>query len=167
MIRIFIKNKRFLLRNFRVKDINKEYLNWFSGKNEDLKFSRHYKKKYNKTSLIKNYNNFVKSKNIFLGIFENNTNELIGTITIYLNDKEKSGNLGIFIGNKKYNSKGFALESCSLVIDYLMKKKIVKSIITGTKNENLNMIRLMKKLKMKKIRRRDSKNTNYIINKFI
>lgn len=165
MKRISITGKNIYVRNFTIKDINKEYVNWFSGKNEDLKYSRHYKKKYNRNFLIQNYKNFINSKNIFLGIFDNKKNELVGTITIYLNIKEKKGNLGIFIGNKKYSSKGYALESSLMVINYLMKKKIVQSIVAGTKNENIKMINLMKNLNMKKMIRKNSKYTNYIIKK--
>ena len=84
---------------------------------------------------------------------------------IHLDKKEKRGNLGIFIGNKEYKSKGYALQSSKMVINYLIKKNIVNSIVSGTKNENLKMIRLMKNLKMKKIPKKDTKHTNYIFKK--
>ena len=85
-------------------------------------------------------------------------------MTIYLN-KKKSGNLGIFIGNKKYASKGYAFESCLLVIKYLLKKKVVNSIEAGAKKENLKMINLMKNLNMKKVSKQNSKITTYVISK--
>ncbi|MDA7689408.1 GNAT family N-acetyltransferase [Candidatus Pelagibacter sp.] len=167
MIRLFLKDKRIILRNFTHKDINKEYQKWFNGKNENLKFSRHYKKRYKRSELIDNLNNIVNSVNLFLGIFDIKTKKIIGTITLYVDKEANSGNIGIFIGNEKYFSKGFAVESCRLVINYLIKRKIVRSIVAGTKNENLKMINLMKNLKMKKIRRKNSQNINYIINRII
>jgi len=164
LIRLNIIGKRVFVKNFTIKEINDEYISWFSGKNEDLKYSRHYKKKYSRTSLIKNHINFISSGNIFLGIFDKKLKILIGTMTIYLN-KKKSGNLGIFIGNKKYASKGYAFESCLLVIKYLLKKKVVNSIEAGAKKENLKMINLMKNLNMKKVSKQNSKITTYVISK--
>jgi len=162
--KFFLENKRFIVRNFNHKDINKEYLSWFNGKNENLKFSRHYKKKYNRRILVDNLKNFLNSKDFFLGIFDIKTEELIGTITVYI-DNKKSGNLGIFIGNKKFFSKGYALESCQIVIKFLFKEKLVNSIVAGTKNENIKMINLMKNLNMKKMIRKDTLNTSYTISK--
>ena len=167
MKKFFFKDKRFILRNFNIKDINKEYQSWFNGKNENLKFSRHYNKKYNRDVLTDNLKNFLNSKNIFLGIFDIKNKELIGTITVYIDIKKKSGNLGIFIGNKKFFSKGYALESCQIVIKFLFKEKIVNSIVSGARNENIKMINLMKNLKMKRMIRKDKLNTIYSINKLV
>ena len=167
MKKFFFKNKRFILRNFNIKDINEEYQSWFNGKNENLKFSRHYNKKYNIDVLTDNLKNFLNSKDIFLGIFDIKNEELIGTITVYIDIKDKSGNLGIFIGNKNFFSKGYALESCQIVIKFLFKEKIVNSIVSGARNENIKMINLMKNLKMKRIIRKDKLNTIYSINKLV
>ena len=167
MKKFFLENKRLIVRNFNHKDINREYLSWFNGKNENLKFSRHYKKKYNRRVLVDNLKNFLNSKDFFLGIFDIKTEELIGTITVYIDNKKKSGNLGIFIGNKKFFSKGYALESCQIVIKFLFKEKIVNSIVSGARNENIKMINLMKNLKMKRMIRKDKLNTIYSINKLV
>ena len=122
MIRVFLKSTRIILKNFTYKNINQDYQNWFNGNNENLKFSRHYKKKYSRVDLIKNLNKINNSKNLFIGIFDINSKKLIGTITVYINYKTRTGNIGIFIGNKNYFSKGYALESCRLVINYLIKQ---------------------------------------------
>lgn len=165
MKRFFLKTKRIVVRNFKLKDINKEYQSWFDGSNENLKFSRHYKKKYNRNALINNLKKFLNSKNIFLGIFDVATKEIIGTITVYINNKTKIGDLGIFIGNKIFFSRGYAIESCQIVIKFIIKEKIVNYIISGTKNENIKMINLMKKLKMRKMRKKNTYNTYYMIGK--
>ena len=167
MKRFFFRTKRIIVRNFKYKDIDKEYQSWFDGNNENLKFSRHYKKKYNRNALIKNLKNFLDSKNIFLGIFDTSTKTIIGTITVYIKKETKCGDLGIFIGNKNYFSKGYALESCQMVIKFMIQKKIVNSIVCGAKNENIKMIDLMKKLKMKKIKKKNTLYTAYVISKII
>jgi RimJ/RimL family protein N-acetyltransferase len=165
VIKIFILDRNIYIRNFLIKDIKKDYISWFSGDNENLKYSRHYKKKYNRYVLIQSYKKFISSKNIFIGIFDKLNNKLIGTITIYINKKKKEGNLGVFIGNSKYKSRGYALQSCKMIINYLIKKNIVNSIMSGTRNENVKMINLMKNLKMKKMPKKDTKHTNYIFKK--
>ena len=167
MIKIFILEKNIYIRNFLIKDIKKDCIGWFSGDNEDLKYSRHYKKRYKRAVLIQSYKKFINSKNIFVGIFDKLNNKLIGTITIYINRKKKEGNLGVFIGNREYKSRGYALQSCKMIINYLIKKKIVHSIVSGTKNENIKMIKLMKNLKMKKMPKKDTRHTNYVFKKSI
>ena len=164
---ILLKNKNIYLKTFDYKNIDKEYINWFSGKNLDLKFSRHFKKKYNRLILIKNLRNFLNSDNLFIGIFNKFDEKLVGTITIYINMKRKQGNLGIFIGNKKYNSKGYALESCFIIINYLMRKKILKSLVAGTSLNNVKMINLMKRLNMKRTYSKNSKYVNYILRSYL
>jgi len=150
VIKFLIKSNKIYIRNFRTNDINKEYISWFSGKNESLIFSRHYKKKYTKYDLINYFKKMNLLGNLFIGIFDLKNNDIIGTISIYFNWNKKEGNLGILIGNKNYFSKGIGSEACKMIINYLIKKKIVKSIVAGTKIENKKMINLMKNLKMKK-----------------
>ena len=82
--------------------------------------------------------------------------------------KVPSNEITNYIGKayyKKYASKGYALESCLLVIKYLLKKKVVNSIESGAKKENLKMINLMKNLNMKKVSKQNSKITTYVISK--
>ena len=160
------KNDKIIVRNFEIRNISKQYINWFSGKNDNLKFSRHFKKQYNRIFLIKNLITLINSKNIFLGIYEKKNKELIGTITIIINQKNKTGDLGILIGNEKYLSKGYALESCKLVINNIFKNNIVNFVTAGTKVKNKKMIKLMKNLNMRKLPRQNSNYVRYIISRF-
>ena len=166
-MKIFLKDKKIFIKSFELKNINKTYISWFSGKNRNLIYSRHYKKKYSRNNLINYFHTLNLSKNLYVGIFNSKNNEIIGTISVYINFKKNEGNLGILIGNEKYHSKGVGQEACKLIINYILKKKIVKTIVAGTKKENIKMINLMKKLKMKKITNANSSITSYKTNKLI
>lgn len=160
-----LTGNRIILKKFTIREINKKYMDWFSGKNSHLKYSQHNKKKYNRNTLLKYCVQFDNSRNFFLAIFDLKK-KLIGTITVYI-DKKKIGNLGILIGDKNYLSKGYALESISLIIRYLFRKKTVNSIIMDTKKENLKMINLMKNLNMKKIGSQKPYSISYKIFNFL
>ena len=120
-MRIYIKSNKVIIKNFEQKDINDEYLSWFDGKNKSLKYSRHYKLKYNRNILLKNYFKLKNKKNFFLSIFDKKNKLLIGTMIIY-KKPSNSYDIGILIGNPKYQSKGFAYESMFLFIKYAFKK---------------------------------------------
>ena len=145
------------------KNINNEYIGWFNGKNESLKYSRHYKKKYSRGYLIKNYFKLKKSNNFFLAIFDKRKKLLVGTMIINKDMKRNGFNVGIFLGNKKYNSKGYAYESIKLFIKFAFKKLKIRSISAGTDTKNIPMIKLMKRLKMKKLPRKNSKSVIFEI----
>ena len=147
-MKINLKSKRVILRTFTLKSINNSYIDWFNGKNEVLKYSRHYKKKYQRSFLIKNFIN-LKSDTYFVGIFDKKSNNLIGTMIA----KEMKGfklNIGILIGHNDYFSKGYAYESLDSFIKYVFKKKRYKSIVFGTDKKNVSMINLAKKFKVSK-----------------
>ena len=148
-VKINLKSERIVLKNFTLKNINTFYINWFNGKNEILKNSRHYRKKYQRNILVKN---FISSQNssIFIGIFDKKSNNLIGTMIAKKELNNTRLNIGILIGNKDYFSKGFAFESLNIFINFIFKKNKYKSIIFGTNKKNLSMIKLAKKFKVTK-----------------
>ncbi len=156
---INLKSQRVIVRNFTLKDISTVYINWFNGKNKILKFSRHYRKCYSRSFLIKNF--FItKSKSIFIGIFDKKSLELIGTMIVLKQLKGLKLNIGILIGNEKYLSKGYAFESLKLFVDYVFKKTKCKFVTLGTDKKNSSMIKLAKKFKiMKKL---SSKNNSLV-----
>lgn len=147
-VKINLKSKRVILKTFILKNIDDLYIKWFDGKNEVLKYSRHYKKKYPRSLLIKNFINF-KSYTFFIGIFDKKSNNLIGTM-IATEMKGLKLNIGILIGHSDYFSKGYAYESIELFIKYVFKKKKYKSVIFGTDKKNISMINLAKKFKVTK-----------------
>ena len=71
-------------------------------------------------------------------------NSFIGTMTAYTNLKNKTADIGILIGEKKFLGKGFGADAWKTLISYLFKFKRLNEITAGTKSKNLQMIKVFK-----------------------
>ena len=60
-----------------------------------------------------------KSRNI---VEDNNSNKLIGTMTVYCSEREKIADVGILIGDKKIAGKGYGKDSWCTLIEWLKNK---------------------------------------------
>ena len=114
-----LKTKRFYLKSLNLKDVNSNYLSWFN--NNHLK----YIETKDNIKTIVNLKKYVKdntnNKNIiFLGIFEKYSNLHIGNGV---------GREVIFASCKK-----------------LRKEKQIKEFLLGVKKENLQALKLYKKI---------------------
>ena len=143
---MIIENNIFKITFFKKENIDENYLSWINDK-KLMKYSNNKKINY-KTSLeyLKSFNN---KDTFFFSIFEKKTNKIIGTTTIYLDQINKIANLGILIGDKKSRGKNYGLKICKVLIQYFFKKNYVEKFIIGTESENISMIKICQKLKMK------------------
>lgn len=97
-------------------------------------------------SLIKKSKN---KSNIFLGIFLQNNNKLIGTIRIYHIDfKHSFSSLGILL-DKQYWRKGIMQETLNYFLDYYFNKLNFNRIEAQSFVENYPAIKLFEKLGFK------------------
>ena len=83
------------LRNFRISDINKTYLNWLNNK-ELMRYSRHSKTLYDREKALNFFKKMKKENNFFFLIYlkSKNKEKKIGTLIGYTVKKNKSCNLG-------------------------------------------------------------------------
>ena len=143
---MIIENDIFKLSNFKKKNITSEYLSWVNNK-KLLRYSRN--QSVINFQKANSYINQHDNKNkLFLLIKDKRKNKNIGTLTIYVDPIFKIANIGILIGNKNYLNKGYGYKIYKLVIKHLFKLKIHK-IIIGTRKENIPMIKICLKLKMR------------------
>ena len=130
-----------LIRNFRKSDIDNEYLSWLNN-SKNMKFSRHYNKKYT----IKNSQIFykkIKNKGNFFFLIEKKTYnkvEKVGTMIGHINKKKNSCDLGILIGKKR---KGYGLIAWKKAIKLIFKKGY-KKVTGGAQIENKPMVKIFK-----------------------
>ena len=124
MNRVKILSTKLIIRNFKLSDINDNYIGWLND-NELLKFSRNRFIKYNKKKCQNYYYSFKKTDNLFLAILDRNY-KLIGTLTCYFSCNKKICDIGILLGDKKYMSRGLAKQAWILLIKFLKKYKIKK-----------------------------------------
>lgn len=147
MSQINIPGKKTKLKLFSKKDINFKYKRWLNNK-KLLKYSNNRFKKFTYHSLKKYFLSFDNKNNFFFKILSLD-NIFIGTITCYINRNHKTANMGIMIGDKKFNQKGFGVDAWSSLINYLFKKKKIKKIYAGTMSCNIGMKKICKKSGMK------------------
>lgn len=144
---IKIIGKKTILKLFKKKDINKQYLSWLKDK-KNLKYSNNKYKIHNYKSLEKYYLYFDNKINFFFKIC---TLEgfFIGTLTCYTNNIHNHANIGLLIGDKKYKGKGFGLDAWNSAINYLFKVKKIRKVFAGTMDCNVSMKKIFIKSGMK------------------
>jgi len=164
--KLFFEN--YYLRLLSKKDINQNYLNWFTNYNNKFIVN----KNYENIQQLKNYYNENKTKkNIILGIFLVKTDLHIGNIKFEKIDlKKRTAILGIMIGNINYIDKGIGNKSISIACNWLFEKlKIYKVYL---KVNTLNLIAINSYLKSGFYIKTKNKNSltmvrNYFLNKLV
>ena len=71
-------------------------------------------------------------------IIENETNDPIGSV--YLRDidyNEKTAEYGIFIGEKRWQGKGYGSEACKMICDYAKEKMGLQKLFLRLKDFNI------------------------------
>ena len=139
-------------------DVNYNYLNWFNDK-KIKKFIGQIN--YKNISELKSYvNNENKKKDtFFLGIFIKNTNQHIGNVKFYnISNNDKSCELGIIIGDKKWRKKNVAFEVLSECLKKLKKDFSIRNVYLGVEKINFSAIKLYKKLGFKTFNKRMKSN---------
>ncbi len=92
------------------------------------------------------------SKDHHYAIIDAETNQLLGNVgLININHVHRSAEIGIFIGEKNYWSKGYGKEAMSLLIDYSYKKLNLNNIFLRTYSFNPRAIACYEKIGFKKI----------------
>ena len=92
------------------------------------------------------------SKEHNYAIVDSITDELIGNIGLMkINHLDRTAELGIFIGNKSYWSKGYGTEAMCLLINYAYQKLNLNNIILNVYSYNERAIRAYEKIGFKKI----------------
>lgn len=138
-----IKSKRIYLKNFTKKNLIKRYFNWFKDDGH-LKFSRHKKKNYKYNYFLNYYLSIKKAKNLFFAIYTIKKDFFLGTITANIDNEKKSADIGILIGEKKYQNKAIGTKAIQKLLKKLKQQKI-KSIITYVSKKNKQSIKFFKK----------------------
>jgi RimJ/RimL family protein N-acetyltransferase len=142
-----IVGKKTILKTFSKRDINQRYLSWLKDK-ENLKYSNNKYKNFDYKNLQKYFLSFDNKNNFFFKIC---TLEdlFIGTLTCYANKIHYHANIGLLIGDKKYQGQGFGLDAWNSAINYLFKVKKIRKVFAGTMDCNVSMKKIFIKSGMK------------------
>ena len=148
-----MKNNLFKIKELNIKDVGKDYLNWFRDY-EVKKFI--FKKKYKNLDELKKYVAQVKKnkKQLLFGVFLKKNNKHIGNIKFDISTKKKNyANLGILIGDKNSRNKGYAFDIIRLSTEYINKKYGIFKFMLGVSKKNLIAINAYKKNGFRKIKK--------------
>ncbi len=129
------------IRNFRKSDIDNEYLAWIND-SKNMKFSRHFNKRFTLKSSHFFYKNMKKKNNFFFLIEKKKFNkvEKVGTMIGHVSKKKRSCDLGILIGKRK---KGYGLIAWKKAMKLIFKKGF-KKVTGGAQIKNKPMIKIFK-----------------------
>ena len=135
------------LRPFQISDISDIYISWLNDK-EVVRYSNQRFVSHTIESSLDYLNSFENTDNIYMAIIDKKNNDLVGSITIYMDNNHKVADIGLLIGNKKKWGKGFGFEAWTLMMDFLFNKCGIRKVTGGTLNVNYGMINIMKKSMM-------------------
>jgi len=135
------------LRPLDASDVNTSYLNWFS----DPVVCR-YIDYANSAPAIDDLKLYVEERTnlstcLFLGIFDNTSGTLIGTLKFEpINFTLNTAELGILIGSPDYRGKGIAKQALSGAFALLKSQYGISQVTLGVKSDNNSALGLYKSL---------------------
>ena len=139
-----INTNTFSLENFKISDVNLNYLKWLKNKKVN-KFIT--KSNFNNLKDLKKFikENYLKKNSFFLKIL-NKQKSHIGNIRIYdINLKNSSVYFGILIGDQKSWNKGLTQEIVHQIGKYLYKNFGIVKIFLGVDKKNAGALNAYKK----------------------
>ena len=144
--------ERIYLSPRSVEDVEK-YTEWLN----DFETTDYLGRSYQTVSIEeekKYLQEYVKDE-VNLAIVEKDTDKLLGSISLMnINNINRTATLGIFIGNKKYRSKGYGTEAIKLILDYGFNYLNLNNIKLDLVEFNLRALSCYKKCGFKEYGRR-------------
>ncbi len=127
-----IESKNLIFRELEEHDVSEEYVSWLN----DKEINQFLQVKHEKQSLesTKEYVRTLRPSkyNFLFGIFDKNSKKHIGNIRLTITHPiEEVANIGILIGNKDFQNKGYAQESINKITQYGLKELNLKRIEAG------------------------------------
>lgn len=133
------------------------YVTWLNDP-EVVKYSEQRFKKHTLETCREYWQSFQDTSNYFWAIVSPDP-ELgyIGTMTAYVDGKNKSADIGILIGEKRAWGKGYGLEVWQEVCTWLFDNAGIENVTVGTDAKNIAMRKIIEKSGMKITGERDGK----------
>ena len=140
MIEIYSKHLK--LRSLTSDDVNEKYVAWLN----DLDINKFLETRH-QIQTIQTCRDFVirmndSSESQLFGIFLGDSNEHIGNAKIgFIHEKYSTGQISLFIGEKKYWGKGFGSEVISCLTDYAFNNLNLARLEAGCYEDNISSLR--------------------------
>jgi len=143
----FLEGKKIVLRPLSEDDINERYLSWVNNR----EITRYMETGIYPTTLKELqsfYKKIANSKSDIMFAILNKRNMLhIGNIKLgSINWVHRFADLGIMIGEKKFQGRGYGQEACRLVLEYAFKRLNLNKIILGVYGDHKLAITVYQKV---------------------
>jgi len=143
---IEIETDQLILRNLREEDVTNEYVDWLNDPE-----SNKYLEVRHRPQTLDTCKAFVSACNAdpgsyLFGIYLKSTSKHIGNIKIGLiNLVHKRGEVGLFIGDKQYWGKGYAVEVVRAITKYAFLELGIQRLEAGCYEANLASLQVFLK----------------------
>jgi len=142
-----IETERLQLEPFSEKYLSEQYVAWLNDP-ELMKFSENRHRIHTMQSCKEYMESFKDSSNFFWAVTLRETGEHIGNINAYVDLHNSVADVGIMIGSRNIQGKGFGLEAWQSIIEFLFHECNIRKITAGTMATNKGMIKIMQRSNM-------------------
>jgi len=142
--KLLLTGKNITLQPFTRASISDEYLSWLRDP-EVVRFSNQRFRTHTHSSSLAYVDSFCGSTNLFLGILQNETKRLVGTITAYRSQHHQIADMGILIGDRNCWGRGIGLDAWTSLMNYLLNVCSLRKVTGGTLRGNVGMVRIMER----------------------
>lgn len=143
-----IRTRRMSITPFCEKHLTRNYIAWLNDA-ELMRYSEQRHKKHSLESCRAYWQSFSGKPHYFWAIEEIESGfGHIGNINTYLDTKNLIGDIGILIGEKEAQNKGYGLEAWVGVCKFLFQKASIRKITAGTLSVNIPMLKVMRRVGM-------------------
>lgn len=134
------------LKLLKPEDVSQDYVNWLND-SETNRYLESRNTLQSMSSVIKFVELSVANEKEFLfGVFKNKNMEHIGNIRLHeINKKDKTGEIGLLIGQKASWGMGFGSKSIFLVSRFAFKKLKLEEVLAGCCETNIGSIKAFEK----------------------
>lgn len=148
-----LETERLILRKLKLEDENEVFNNWTSDDevSKYVRWSTHKSIEDTREYLKNTMETYKKEQNAEWGIVLKETNELIGAMGCFFNDKEKRYEIGYNISRKQWRN-GYTTEALKRVMDYLINVEHITSFICSHAKDNPASGAVMKKAGFKYVK---------------
>ena len=141
-IQLPVFSERITIRQFEPTDITPAYLEWLNDP-DLMAFSNQRFATHSKKSSSRYLKKFRGTANKFLALDETASGDMIGTLTIYVSVAHRTADLGILLGNKTYQGRGYAAEAWRFMVENLLEVQGFRKVTAGTLRGNLAMVKIL------------------------
>jgi len=150
-----VKTKSLTLKLFTHNDITESYISWLND-TDVVRFSNQRFKQHSYQTCLRFFEGFDWSNALFIAIWHQESNKMIGTMTVYSSHYHQVADIGIMLGEKPYWGKGFGKDAWQAILNLLQKHSDLRKITGGTLSCNKSMINVMQSAGMTEDGRRKS-----------